>query len=152
MNLLEGKVALITGASRGIGKAIAIAFAKQGASIAFTDMRRDELMEDTEREIQALGVKAIGYASDASSFTDSERAADEIAAEFGRIDILFNNAGIVIKGTAETTSESDWAQTLAINVTAVWRMCRLVIPEMRRVGGGVIVNNGSDWAVVGGKG
>ena len=71
--------------------------------------------------------------------------------EFGRIDILFNNAGIVTSGTAETTSEETWNATLAINVTAVWHMCKLVLPHMRAQGGGVIVNNGSDWSVVAGQ-
>ena len=71
--------------------------------------------------------------------------------EFGRVDILFNNAGIVTRGTAETTSEEVWNETIAINVTAVWRMCKLVMPVMKKQGGGVIVNNGSDWSVVGGK-
>jgi NAD(P)-dependent dehydrogenase (short-subunit alcohol dehydrogenase family) len=86
------------------------------------------------------------------------RVVERTLSEFGRIDILFNNAGIVTSGTAETTSEEVWSETLAINVTAVWRMCKLVLPHMRKQGnpqkagtGGVIVNNGSDWSVVAGR-
>ena len=94
MRLLEEKVALITGASRGIGKAIALEFAKQGCHIAFSDMRRDENMEACEKELAALGVRALGFASDASSFADSEALVDKVVAEFGKIDILVNNAGI----------------------------------------------------------
>jgi NAD(P)-dependent dehydrogenase (short-subunit alcohol dehydrogenase family) len=82
---------------------------------------------------------------------DCQKTVDAALHEFGRIDILFNNAGIVTSGTAETTSEETWNETLAINVTALWHMCKLVLPHMRAQGGGVIVNNGSDWSVVAGK-
>jgi NAD(P)-dependent dehydrogenase (short-subunit alcohol dehydrogenase family) len=82
---------------------------------------------------------------------DCQRVVDIALAEFGRIDILFNNAGIVTSGTADTTSEEIWNDTLNINVTAVWRMCKIVIPQMKKQGRGVIVNNGSDWSVVAGK-
>ena len=82
---------------------------------------------------------------------ECQRVVDVALKEFNRIDILFNNAGIVTKGTADTTTEEVWQDTLNINVTAVWRMCKLVIPQMKKQGGGVIVNNGSDWSVVAGK-
>ena len=107
MRLLEEKVALITGASRGIGKAIALEFAKQGCHIAFSDMRRDENMEACEKELAALGVRALGFASDASSFTDSEALVDKVVAEFGKIDILVNNAGITRDNLLMRMSESD---------------------------------------------
>ncbi|MFA6368075.1 MAG: SDR family NAD(P)-dependent oxidoreductase, partial [Bacteroidales bacterium] len=94
MKLLEGKVALITGASRGIGKAIAIRYAQEGCNIAFSDVRRDENMELCEKELLALGVKAKGYASNAASFEDSEKLVETVANDFGGIDILVNNAGI----------------------------------------------------------
>jgi NAD(P)-dependent dehydrogenase (short-subunit alcohol dehydrogenase family) len=89
--------------------------------------------------------------ADHSNADDCSRVVERTLSEFGRIDILFNNAGIVTSGNAETTSQEVWEQTFAINVTAVWRMCKLTLPHMREQGGGVIVNNGSDWSVVAGK-
>ena len=94
MKLLEGKVALITGGARGIGKAISVVFAQQGASVAFTDVVADENFLNTEKELLALGVQAKGYVSDASSFDGSIVTVDQVAADFGKIDILINNAGI----------------------------------------------------------
>ena len=94
MKLLEGKTALITGASRGIGKSIAIAYAKHGANVAFTDLEVNEAAREVEAEINALGVKGKAYASDASSYQGSEEIVNEILKEFERIDILVNNAGI----------------------------------------------------------
>jgi 3-oxoacyl-[acyl-carrier protein] reductase len=152
MKLLEGKVALITGASRGIGKAIAIAFAQQGASIAFTDMRRDEIMEATEREIQAIGVKAIGYASDASSFDDSERAVDEIAKEFGRIDILVNNAGITRDNLLMRMLEADWDLVIKVNLKSVFNLTKAVQKYMLKQRSGSIINMSSVVGVNGNGG
>lgn len=152
MKLLEGKVALITGASRGIGKAIAIAFAQQGASIAFTDMRRDEIMEATELEIKALGVKAIGYASDASSFEDSERATDEIAKEFGRIDILVNNAGITRDNLLMRMTEADWDLVIKVNLKSVFNLTKAVQKYMLKQRSGSIINMSSVVGVNGNGG
>ena len=152
MKLLEGKVALITGASRGIGKAIAIAFAQHGASIAFTDMRRDELMEATEQEIQALGVKAIGYASDASSFEDSERAVDEIAKEFGRVDILVNNAGITRDNLLMRMTEADWDLVIKVNLKSVFNLTKAVQKYMLKQRSGSIINMSSVVGVNGNGG
>jgi 3-oxoacyl-[acyl-carrier protein] reductase len=152
MKLLEGKVALITGASRGIGKAIAIAFAQQGASIAFTDMRRDEIMEATEREIQAIGVKVIGYASDASSFDDSERAVDEIAKEFGRIDILVNNAGITRDNLLMRMTEADWDLVIKVNLKSVFNLTKAVQKYMLKQRSGSIINMSSVVGVNGNGG
>jgi len=152
MKLLEGKVALITGASRGIGKAIAIAFAQQGASIAFTDMRRDELMEATEREIQAIGVKSIGYASDASSFDDSERVVDEIAKEFGRIDILVNNAGITRDNLLMRMVEADWDLVIKVNLKSVFNLTKAVQKYMLKQRSGSIINMSSVVGVNGNGG
>lgn len=152
MKLLEGKVAMITGASRGIGKAIAIAFAQQGASIAFTDMRRDEMMEATESEIKALGVKAKGYASDASSFQDSERAADEIAAEFGRIDILVNNAGITRDNLLMRMTEADWDLVIKVNLKSVFNLTKAVQKYMLKQRSGSIINMSSVVGVNGNGG
>jgi 3-oxoacyl-[acyl-carrier protein] reductase len=152
MKLLEGKVALITGASRGIGKAIAIAFAQQGALVAFTDMRRDEIMEATEREIQALGVKAIGYASDASSFEDSERVVDEIAKEFGRIDILVNNAGITRDNLLMRMTEADWDLVIKVNLKSVFNLTKAVQKYMLKQRNGSIINMSSVVGVSGNGG
>ena len=151
MGKLSGKVAIVTGATSGIGKATVLLFAEEGAQMVFSG-RRARLGLVLEKQLVDAGAQALFVETDHTQAAQSEQLVAAALERFGRIDILFNNAGIVTKGTAETTSEETWAQTLAINVTAVWRMCRLVIPEMRRVGGGVIVNNGSDWAVVGGKG
>lgn len=152
MKLLEGKVALITGASRGIGKAIAIEFAKQGAMVAFTDMRRDELMEATEREIQATGVKAIGYTSDASSYEDSELTVDEIAKEFGRIDILVNNAGITRDNLLMRMTEADWDLVIKVNLKSVFNLTKAVQKYMLKQRSGSIINMSSVVGVNGNGG
>jgi len=147
---LSGKTAIITGATSGIGKATALLFAGEGADVVFTG-RRLELGQRVEAEIRQKGARCVFVQADHTQADDCSRVVERTLAEFGRIDILFNNAGIVTKGTAETTQEDVWAETLAINVTAVWRMNKLVIPHMKKQGGGVIVNNGSDWSVVAGK-
>jgi meso-butanediol dehydrogenase/(S,S)-butanediol dehydrogenase/diacetyl reductase len=150
MGKLDNKVALITGATSGIGKATASLFAGEGAKVAFTGRRRDR-GEKVESEIHVSGGVCQFIQADHTDPEACSRVVERTLADYGRIDILFNNAGIVTGGTAETVTEEDWHATLAINVTAVWRMARLVIPHMRAQGGGVIVNNASDWAVVGAK-
>ncbi|HEU4744929.1 MAG TPA: glucose 1-dehydrogenase [Anaerolineales bacterium] len=150
MGKLTGKVAIITGATSGIGKATALLFAEEGAQVAITG-RRLELGQPLESEIRERGARCIFIRADHSHADDCTRVVERSLAEFGRVDILFNNAGIVTGGTAETTSEDVWNETLAINVTAVWRMSKLVIPIMKKQGKGVIVNNGSDWSVVAGR-
>ncbi|HSO13872.1 MAG TPA: glucose 1-dehydrogenase [Anaerolineales bacterium] len=150
MGKLTGRVAIITGATSGIGKATASLFAEEGADVVITG-RRAELGGRVEEEIRQKGVRCVFVQADHSRADDCSRVVERTLAEFGSVDILFNNAGIVTSGTAETTSDEVWNETLAINVTAVWRMCRLVIPHMKKQGGGVIVNNGSDWSVVAGK-
>jgi 3-oxoacyl-[acyl-carrier protein] reductase len=152
MKLLEGKNALITGASRGIGKAIAIAFAKEGANIAFTDIRRDEIMEQTEQELLALGVKALGYASDAGSFDDSEKTVDLIAKEFGRIDILVNNAGITRDNLLMRMPESDWDLVLKVNLKSAFNLTKAVQKYMLKQRSGSIINMSSVVGVNGNGG
>ncbi len=151
MGKLSGRVAIVTGATSGIGKATVSLFVQEGAIVVFSG-RRVDLGKAFEEQLNQQDRRALFVQTD---HTQSDQCANLVLATlqaFGRIDILFNNAGIVTQGTAETTTEEDWAQTMALNVTAVWRMSRLVIPEFRKLGGGVIVNNASDWAVVGGKG
>lgn len=147
---LSGRVALITGATSGIGKATALLFAREGADVVITG-RRSDLGQTIADRIMQLGARPVYVQADHTRPEDCERVVETVVREFGRIDILFNNAGVVTSGTAETTSEADWNYTLALNVTAVWRMCRLVIPHMRKLGKGAIVNNASDWGIVGGK-
>ena len=150
MGKLSGQVAIITGATSGIGKATAMLFAEEGADLVITG-RRAELGQSISDEIQQKGVRCIFVQADHSQAEDCSRVVERTLSKFSRVDILFNNAGIVTKGTAETTSEEVWNETMAVNVTAVWHMCKLVIPQMKEQGGGVIVNNGSDWSVVAGQ-
>lgn len=149
MGKLAGQAAIITGATSGIGKATALLFAEEGADLVVTG-RRAELGRRLEQEIQGQGGRCLFIEADHCQAGACSRVVERALAEFGRIDILFNNAGIVTSGTAETTTEEVWNETFAINVTAVWRMSKLVLPHMRRQGKGVIVNNGSDWSVVAG--
>jgi len=147
---LKEKVAIITGATSGIGKATALLFADEGAALVLSG-RRAALGQGVAAECRARGARCLFVQADHTRAPDCHRVVETALREFGHIDILFNNAGIVTSGTAETTSEEVWRATWEINVTAVWRMCKLVIPPMKRQGGGVIVNNGSDWSVVAGK-
>src|SRR5687767_14704722 len=150
MGKLSGKVAIITGATSGIGKATALLFADEGAHVVITG-RRADLGARVENEITQKGGRCLFVQADHSQAEGCSRVVERTLAEFGRVDILFNNAGIVTNGTAETTSDEIWDKTIAINVTGVWRMCKMVLPIMKGQGGGVIVNNGSDWSVVGGR-
>lgn len=147
---LKNKVAIITGATSGIGKATALRFADEEADLVLTG-RRSSLGSVVEAECRQKGVRCVFVETDHTKPEECQRVVDVALKEFNRIDILFNNAGIVTKGTADTTPEEVWMDTLNINVTAVWRMCKLVIPQMKKQGKGVIVNNGSDWSVVAGK-
>jgi NAD(P)-dependent dehydrogenase (short-subunit alcohol dehydrogenase family) len=150
MGKLTGNVAIITGATSGIGKATALLFAEEGADVVITG-RRAELGARVEDEIKQKGARGLFVQADHTQADDCSRVVERTLAQFGRVDILFNNAGIVTHGTAETTSDEIWNQTIAINISAVWRMSKLVIPQMKKQGKGVIVNNGSDWSVVAGR-
>ena len=145
---LQGKVALITGGTSGIGKATAILFAAEGALVAFTGRRVDK-GKSVASQIEAFGGNVVFVPADHTREEDCRRTVETVVTRFGRLDILFNNAGIVLDGDAERTSEADWALTFDVNVTAVWRMSRMVLPLMRGQGGGAIVNNASDWGLVG---
>jgi NAD(P)-dependent dehydrogenase (short-subunit alcohol dehydrogenase family) len=142
--ILDGKAALVTGGTSGIGEATVRLFARRGARVAFTGRRREL------GEALAHDVGGVYLAADHTRSEDCEAAVRDASAALGGLDVLVNNAGIVVQGTAERTSEATWAQVFELNVTAVWRMSRLVLPELRRRGGGVIVNNASDFGLVGG--
>jgi NAD(P)-dependent dehydrogenase (short-subunit alcohol dehydrogenase family) len=148
MSKLSGKVALITGGTSGIGAATADLFAAEGAQVVITGRRR-KLGEKIVGALNQSRGSAAYIQADHSRLEDCEQAVAETIRQFGRVDILFNNAGVVMTGNAESTSEVDWAYLLNLNLTAVWRMSRLVLPAMRAQAGGVIVNNASDWGVVG---
>lgn len=152
MNLLENKVALVTGASKGIGKQIALAYAKEGAMVAFTDLNRDQVMEETEKELFSLGVKAKGYASNAASFEDSERVVEEIVKEFGRVDILVNNAGITKDNLLMRMTEKDWDAVIAVNLKSVFNLTHAVQKYMIKQRGGSIINMSSVVGVSGNAG
>ena len=147
---LKGKTAIITGATSGIGKATALRFAEEGASLLISG-RRAELGKAVEADCRQRGAHCVFVQADHTRESDCRKVVETAIREFGRVDILFNNAGIVMKGMADTTPEDVWNDTIAINITAVWRMSSLVIPHMKKQGGGVIVNNGSDWSVVAGR-
>lgn len=152
MKLLEGKVALITGAARGIGKSIALKFAQEGADIAFTDLNRDENMEATEKELEALGVKAKGYASNAADFAQTEAVVGQIKDDFGHIDVLVNNAGITKDGLMMRMTEAQWDAVIAVNLKSAFNFIHAVLPIMMRQRHGSIINMASVVGVHGNAG
>ena len=149
MALLTGKTALITGAARGIGKAIAIRFAQEGANIAFTD---HEINLETEAEIAALGVKAKSYASNAADFAQTEEVVKQVHADFGSIDILVNNAGITKDGLMLRMTEQQWDAVLAVNLKSAFNFIHAVVPIMMRQRHGSIINMSSVVGVHGNAG
>ena len=143
MGMLDGKVALITGAARGIGKAIALKFAQEGADVAFTDLVINEAAEETISEIAAYGHKVKGYASNAANFDETHAVVEEILQEFGHIDILVNNAGITKDGLVLRMSEAQWDAVIAMNLKSAFNFIHAVIPSMARQKGGSIINMAS---------
>lgn len=152
MKLLEGKTALITGAARGIGKAVALRFAQEGANIAFTDLVLNELVLETEAEIAAYGVKVKAYASDASNFEETHRVVDDIVKEFGKVDILVNNAGITKDGLIMRMSEAQWDAVININLKSAFNFIHALAPVMMKQRGGSIINMSSVVGVSGNAG
>ena len=149
MGLLEGKVALITGASRGIGKAIALKFAEEGADIAFTDIK---IIEDTVTELEALGVKVRAYASNAADFAQTHQTVEQVLADFGRIDVLVNNAGITRDGLMLRMDEAQWDAVINVNLKSAYNYIHAVTPVMARQRGGSIINMSSVVGVSGNAG
>ena len=152
MKLLEGKVAVVTGAARGIGKAIALKFAQEGANIAFTDLVIDENGLATQAEIEALGVKAKGYASNAANFEETHNVVAEIVKDFGRIDILVNNAGITKDGLMMRMSEGQWDAVLNVNLKSAFNFIHACTPVMMKQRAGSIINMSSVVGVHGNAG
>ncbi|MEG1839219.1 MAG: 3-oxoacyl-[acyl-carrier-protein] reductase [Bacteroidaceae bacterium] len=152
MGLLDGKTAIITGAARGIGKAIALKYASEGANIAFTDLVIDENAENTQREIEAFGVRAKGYASNAANFEDTAKVVAEIAKDFGRVDILVNNAGITRDGLMMRMTEQQWDMVINVNLKSAFNFIHAITPVMMKQKCGSIINMASVVGVSGNGG
>ena len=143
MKLLEGKTALVTGGARGIGKAIALRFAAEGANVAFSDLNIDDNAKDLELEITAMGVKGKGYASDASSFEGSENLINAVMDDFGSIDVLVNNAGITRDNLLMRMTETDWDLVIKVNLKSIFNMTKAVQRVMLKQRSGSIINMSS---------
>jgi 3-oxoacyl-[acyl-carrier protein] reductase len=149
MKLLENKVALVTGASRGIGKGIAIKFAEQGANVAFTYLSSDEKARELEKELSAFGIKAKGYKSDASDFKAADNLINSIVTEFGTIDVVVNNAGITKDGLLVRMTEENFDEVIKVNLKSIFNITKAVQRPMLKARKGSIINMSS---VVGVKG
>ncbi|MFQ6099746.1 MAG: SDR family NAD(P)-dependent oxidoreductase [Anaerolineae bacterium] len=149
MGSLTGKRALITGGASGIGRATALLFAHEGAAVAVVDL--DEVGgEDVVRQIRKEGGRAIFVLCDVSQAMDCRRAVQFTVDDLGGLDILFNNAGIIRRATVIDTTEEEWDRVMAVNVKSIFLLSKYAIPVMAQAGGGVIINTGSGWGLVGG--
>ena len=152
MGLLEGKTALVTGATRGIGRAIALKFASEGANVAFTYRSQDEAAKALQAEMEAMGVRAKAYRSDAASFEDAHNVVADVKEAFGRIDILVNNAGITKDGLMMRMDEAQWDAVIGTNLKSAFNFIHACIPIMARQRGGSIINMSSVVGVSGNAG
>ncbi len=152
MKLLEGKTAIVTGAARGIGRAVALVFAREGANVAITDLRIDDNALETEKMISQLGVKAKVYASDASNFADTEKVVEQIVQDFGTVDILVNNAGITMDTLLLRMTEQQWDTVISVNLKSVFNFTKAVQRIMIKKQGGSIINMSSVVGVGGNAG
>jgi 3-oxoacyl-[acyl-carrier protein] reductase len=152
MKLLEGKTALITGASRGIGEAIAIKLAEHGASVAFTYLSSAEKAMALENQLHSMEVKAIGYKSDAASFADAEKLINNILMEFATIDVVVNNAGITRDNLILRMTEAQWDEVISTNLKSVFNICKAVCKPMMKQRGGSIINISSIVGMTGNAG
>ncbi len=143
MKLLEGKTAIVTGAARGIGKAVALRLAAEGCNIAFTDLAINDTALETEKELAALGVKAKAYASNAADYEQTQKVVEEITKEFGRIDILVNNAGITKDGALKRMTEEQWDMVINVNLKSAFNFTKAVQPVMWKQASGSIINMSS---------
>ena len=152
MDLLKGKVALVTGAARGIGRKIAEEYAKAGADVAFTDLNRDDNMLSLEKELTALGIKCKGYASDASNYEAAHATAEAVFNDFGKIDILVNNAGITRDTLLMRMEEEMWDLVIKVNLKSVFNFSKAVQKYMLKARTGSIINMSSVVGVNGNAG
>ncbi|HEY9123494.1 MAG TPA: 3-oxoacyl-[acyl-carrier-protein] reductase [Bacteroidales bacterium] len=152
MNLLQGKTAIITGGARGIGKAIALKFASEGANIAITDLIYDDNVKAFEAELNAMGIKAKAYASNAAKFDETQTVVNQIIADFGRVDILINNAGITKDGLLMRMTEEQWDAVINVNLKSAFNFTKAVQMQMLKQKGGAIVNMSSVVGVSGNAG
>lgn len=152
MNLLAGKTALITGAGRGIGRAIALRFAQEGANVAITDIRITDEVEEFIAQLKAMGVKAKAYTSNAADFDDAHKTVEAVAADFGAIDILVNNAGITRDGLLMRMTEEQWDMVINVNLKSAFNLTHAVTPIMMRQRSGSIINMASVVGVSGNAG
>ncbi len=152
MENLKGKTAIITGAARGIGRQIAISFAKEGADVAFTDLKIDENIQSLEKELAAIGVKGKGYASDASNYTQTDEVVEQIVKDFGKVDILINNAGITRDTLLMRMDEETWDLVIKVNLKSVFNFTKAVQKTMLKQRSGSIVNMSSVVGVSGNAG
>jgi 3-oxoacyl-[acyl-carrier protein] reductase len=150
--LLDGKVAIVTGAARGIGRAIALKYAQEGAHVAFSDLNIDDNVKSLEEEIRALGVNAKGYAADASAFDASDALVEEVVKDFGRIDILVNNAGITRDNLLMRMSEADWDLVIKVNLKSAFNMTKAAMKVMMKQRIGSIINMTSVVGIEGNAG
>ena len=152
MNLLAGKTALITGAGRGIGRAIALRFAQEGANVAITDIRITDEVEEFIVQLNAMGVKAKAYTSNAADFDDAHKTVEAVATDFGAIDILVNNAGITRDGLLMRMTEEQWDMVINVNLKSAFNLTHAVTPIMMRQRSGSIINMASVVGVSGNAG
>ncbi|HUI32096.1 MAG: 3-oxoacyl-[acyl-carrier-protein] reductase [Dysgonamonadaceae bacterium] len=152
MKLLEGKTAIITGGTRGIGKAIALLFAQEGANVAFTGRTYNDNMKEVEAEIAKLGVKSKGYAFDASNFEDTHKIVEQIKEDFGKIDVLINNAGITQDGLMMRMTEEQWDSVIDVNLKSAFNLTHAITPIMMRQRSGSIINMSSVVGLAGNAG
>jgi NAD(P)-dependent dehydrogenase (short-subunit alcohol dehydrogenase family) len=146
---LENKTAIVTGAAGGIGRAASLALAAEGAAVVLLDLNADAVAA-VAGEVREAGGTALPIAADVSQEPDIEHAIDRAMAEFGRIDVVFNNAGIIRRTTAPETTVEEWDRVFGVNVRAIFLMCKHVVPLMADAGGGSIINTGSGWGLKGG--
>ena len=152
MNLLKDKVAIVTGAGRGIGRAIALKYAQEGANVVITDLKIDETVEVFIEELKGLGVKAKAYASNAANFDDAHKLVEEVLADFGRVDVLVNNAGITRDGLMMRMTEEQWDLVINVNLKSAFNLIHAVTPVMLKQKAGSIINMASVVGVSGNAG